>query len=111
MKITSEKLDQYVDEMLTVFKDDIETINQFKGDYQKSKGRILSSEEISSIEARTMVDNDKRMSALIRVMLATGRACHEIVRSSDFLSIILWFFPFFKQFQLRSHTIHPSSQH
>ncbi|MEK7092403.1 MAG: hypothetical protein AAB907_02155, partial [Patescibacteria group bacterium] len=46
---------------------------------QKSKGRILSSEEISSIEARTMVDNDKRMSALIRVMLATGRACHEVL--------------------------------
>lgn len=40
MKITQEKIDQYVDEMLTIFKDDSETIDSFKRDYQKSKKNI-----------------------------------------------------------------------
>lgn len=46
---------------------------------QKSKGRVLSAEEIIAIEQRTKVDKDKRMSALIRTVLATGRACHEVL--------------------------------
>lgn len=54
---------------------------------QKSKGRVLSSEEILAIKERTRADKDERMSALIRVMLATGRANHEVLalRSGDII--------------------------
>jgi len=40
MKITSGKIDEYVDEMLTILKEDTETINEFKTGYQKSKDRV-----------------------------------------------------------------------
>lgn len=46
MKITLEKIDKYVDQMLQFFEGDIETINEYKEDYIKSKDKI----EIDNID-------------------------------------------------------------